>query len=86
MSLEAPGPIGYLRGSRLQADAIVLNAADGLAAEELAEMFKIGVGQVRVVLDYAWIRRLDNPDSCSAVAIDLPLVKTISHRSLPINR
>jgi uncharacterized protein (DUF433 family) len=42
-----------LKGSRMPADAILENHADGLSAEEVAEIFELPVDSVRALLAYA---------------------------------
>jgi len=42
-----------LKGSRMPADAILENHADGLSAEEIAEVFELPVDSVRALLAYA---------------------------------
>lgn len=42
-----------LKGSRMPADAIVENYADGLGADEIAEVFELPADGVRDLLAYA---------------------------------
>ena len=42
-----------LKGTRMPADAILENYADGLPAEEIAEVFELPVDSVRALLAYA---------------------------------
>lgn len=42
-----------LKGTRMPADAILENYADGLPAEEIAEVFELPVDGVRKLLVYA---------------------------------
>ncbi len=42
-----------VRAWRLSADSIVENYEDGVSAEEIAEMFKVPISDVRAILAYA---------------------------------
>ena len=51
-----PGKVSgapLLRGTRMPADVVVANYADGLPAEEIAEVFELPSDTVRSLLDYA---------------------------------
>ncbi len=53
---QVPGKVSgvpILRGTRVQAEAIVGNHADGYSAVEVAAMFELDLDQVKTVLDYA---------------------------------
>lgn len=43
-----------LKGTRMPADAILENHADGLPAEEIAEVFELPIDSVRALLAYAY--------------------------------
>ncbi len=42
-----------VRGTRVQADAIVGNYRDGLTVDEISYQFGVGAGQIRELLSYA---------------------------------
>jgi uncharacterized protein (DUF433 family) len=46
-----------LKGTRMPADAILENYADGLPAEEIAEVFELPADSVRALLSYAEQRK-----------------------------
>ena len=51
-----PGKVSgapLLRGTRMPADVVVANYADGLPAEEIAEVFELPADTVRSLLAYA---------------------------------
>ena len=49
--------VPILKGTRVQADAIVENYAGGSDVEEIAENFSIPVATVQQILDFAWSQR-----------------------------
>jgi uncharacterized protein (DUF433 family) len=56
-----PGKVSgvpILKGTRMPADAIMENFADGLPAEEIAEVFELPADSVRALLSYAAKRNL----------------------------
>lgn len=56
-----PGKVSgvpLLKGTRMPADAILENYADGLPADEIAEVFELPINSVRELLAYA---RKQNP-------------------------
>jgi len=56
---SVPGRVSgawVIKGTRVQADAVVENAKDGFTAEEIAtEIFELPLARVRAVLRYAKI-------------------------------
>ena len=53
---RVPGKVSgvpILKDSRLPADAIVGNFDHGCTAEEIADMFRMPIGTIQAVLDYA---------------------------------
>jgi uncharacterized protein (DUF433 family) len=62
---QIPGKVSgvpILKNTRVQADAIVVNAAD-YPAEEVADLFDVSIEQVRAVLDYASLHRGTRDDT-----------------------
>jgi uncharacterized protein (DUF433 family) len=53
---QIPGKVSgvpILKGTRVQADAVWENYQDGISVEEVADLFRLDVDQVRTVIDYA---------------------------------